>query len=51
MGNKSVVRLLGVIDWSSPVFDLSAGAAHAAGTAARWVAKVISGLHPSIPRS
>jgi len=46
LGEQSVVRVLGAADFSTRVLDLNFGAGYAAGTADRWVAKVIVGLHP-----
>jgi hypothetical protein len=49
LGDESVVRLLGVVDFSTPILDLNVGAGYADGTDDRWVAKVIVGLHPPAP--
>jgi hypothetical protein len=49
LGSESVVRILGVVDWSTRVLDLNLGAGYATGTADHWVAKVIVGVHPPGP--
>jgi hypothetical protein len=49
LGEESVLRVLGVADFSTSVLDLNVGVGYATGTSDRWVAKVIIGLHPPEP--